>query len=102
MCIIAPTVSTIDYSPIEDFFETMLVDPQLGLNIKTASVAIGTSQVIIEYTTSSSSIKDISNDIGGVLGIYKTIVDDHPEVGNLLILAKSNFGDTPTSITVPN
>ena len=99
VCIIAPSVTAIDYSPIEDFFETMLVDPQFGLNIKTASVAISTSQVIIEYTTSSSSLKDIAIDIGGVLGVYKMMVDENPEVGNLLILAKRNFADTPTKFT---
>ena len=77
----------------------MLVDPQLGLNIKTADIAIDTSQVIIDYTTSSKDEKEIGNDIGAILGVYKMIVDDHPEVGNLLILAKSNFGDTPTRFT---
>lgn len=96
MCTISPTISAFSYSPIEAFFETMLVDPQLGLNIKTADVAIGTSQVIIDYTTSSSSLEEEGNDIGAIVGVYKTIVDDYPEVGDLLILARSNFSGTPT------
>jgi hypothetical protein len=99
ICITALPVSAKDYSPIEDLGEKVLLDPQFELKIKTADVAIGTSQVVIDYTTSSKDEEEIGNDIGAILGVYKMIVDDYPEVGELLILARSNFGGTPTKFT---
>ena len=99
ICTTVPMVSSFSYSPIEAFFEKTLLDPQLELNIKTADVTIGTSQVIIDYTTSSSSLENMGIDIGAILGVYKTMVDDYPEVGDLLILARSSFSGTPTRFT---
>lgn len=77
----------------------MLVDPQLGTSINAADVTIDASQVTIDYTTSASSLIEVGNDIAVVVMFYKKIADDYPEVGDLLILARSHPGGTPTKFS---
>jgi hypothetical protein len=101
VCISAAPASATDYSQTEDLGEKVLLDPQFGLKIKAVDVTIGTSRVIIDYVSTSSSAKELGEDIGAILGVYKMIIDEYPEAGDLSILARSNFAGTPTRFNCP-
>ena len=93
ICIIVPTASASEYSQMERMSETMLSDSQHSLGIISPSVSIGPNQVAINYIGASTNTEDIIKNVGSVVGVYWNIVDNYPEVGDLLITIEDADGN---------
>ncbi len=107
ICVIAPNALATDYSAAETAAEKMLLDPANELGIKNADVSINTQQVTINCITQISAqetgdpLESFGKLLGGVLGVYISIVNALPEVGDLLIVLKDSNQPTVTTLSCP-
>ncbi len=99
MCIIAPTVSSTDYSLMEKNSEDILSDSQYNLGIIAPSVSITPYQVAVNYIGASGTTEAIMGDIGSIIGVYWAIVNKYPEVGDLLITIEDINGNAIGTLT---
>lgn len=77
-----------NYDALESITEDTLTESELaGINFP--SVSISEDDVKIGYRSSSIDDISVAGDIGAIVGIYATIVQDHPEVGDLEITIKN-------------
>jgi hypothetical protein len=101
VCAFVPTISAADYSAEESVIESMLLDPEMNVPIKSVDASISTEQVVFDCITDISiqetgaPLGQVSMFVGGVLGAYYLILSSAPEVGDLVILWK-NQGDRTT------
>lgn len=107
MCIIAPNALATDYSAAEIVAEKMLLDPANKLGITNADVSINTQQVTINCITrlsvqeTGAPLESFGTFLGGVLGVYISIVNAMPEVCDLLIVMKNSNQPTVATLSCP-
>ncbi|MCK9570563.1 hypothetical protein M0R72_16565 [Candidatus Pacearchaeota archaeon] len=99
MCIIAPNVSSTDYSLMEKTSENILSDSQYNLGIIAPSVSITPYQVAVNYIGASGTTEAIMKDVGSIIGVYWAIVNNYPEVGDLLITIEDINGNAIGTLT---
>jgi len=99
VCIIVPAVSATDYSLMEKTSEGILSDSQYNLGIIAPSVSITSYQVAVNYIGASGTTEAIMKDIGGIVGVYWAIVNNYPEVGDLLITIEDINGNAIGTLT---
>jgi hypothetical protein len=100
-CVIVPVVSAKDYSQLEKTSESLLTDPSYKLGVLAPVVHISTAEVTINYIGISTTTADIGKDVGGMLGIYWAIVNNSPEVGDLLITDEDINGKAVSTFNCP-
>ena len=79
--------------------EKLLVDSSNGLGIIAPQIHIGTYQVTVNYIGASTTTEAIGTDIGSIVGVYWAIVDQNPEVGDLLITIEDINGNAIATLT---
>lgn len=99
MCIVVPDVSATDYSLMEKTSEGILSDSQYNLGIVAPSVSITPYQVAVNYIGASGTTEAIMKDVGAIVGVYWGIVNNYPEVGDLLITIEDINGDAIGTLT---
>ncbi len=99
--VIVPSVSATDYSLLEKTSETLLADSSNNLGILAPVVHISPYEVTINYIGVSTTPTAIGRDLGGMLGVYWAIVNNYPEVGDLLITDEDINGDPVGTFNCP-
>jgi hypothetical protein len=79
----APIASATDYSQLENNAKIVLSNPDYNNSrIVSPDVEISPYRVYINYSGTKTILMD---DLGAMIGVYWSIVDKYPEVGDLLI-----------------
>jgi hypothetical protein len=107
ICIIVQTTSAKDYSTAETVAKNLLIDPANNLGILSANVSINDQQVTISCITHISvqeegaPLAEFGTFLGGVLGIYMSLVSAEPDVGDLVIVMKNKNQPTVSTLSCP-